>query len=457
MTVFIPWEAYYEHVPLNGEDWAFAMIRWAPSNFSPTWGGRVHQIGRFNVLDFEAPTAEQRTAIQKHVIRAAWDRFNATVDQLHNTWLNGDPDNERFFNRVVQPMIDERAAYGADIARLDQLSAAEIDALYAHIASLFELRYDVEDARIKDIRSMFFTTDTNEPPTVTDATYTLKMNTFASDYILGTDPDGDPLTYSLDEPPVHGTASVAADGAWTYVPDADFAGYDQFTVIAADPSGATATATVYLIVTPGPATALALDPAEPDGDNGWYVSDVTATLTAEDPYVGVAETWYRLNGGDWLVYDGPFTIGDEGVHTLEFYSVDLAGIAEDVQSAVVRIDKTAPTISVVLDKTVLSPPNHKMVPITATVTVNDDVSGVASFVLTSITSNEPDNGTGDGNTTNDIQDAEFGTPDTSFSLRAERSGNGNGRVYTITYTVTDVAGHTATATATVTVPKGNGN
>jgi len=184
---------------------------------------------------------------------------------------------------------------------------------------------------------------------------------------------------------------------------------------------------------------------------------VTATLTAEDPYVGVAETWYRLNGGDWLGYDGPFTIGDEGVHTLEFYSVDLAGIAEDVQSAVVRIDKTAPTISVVLDKTVLSPPNHKMVPITATVTVNDDVSGVASFVLTSITSNEPDNGTGDGNTTNDIQDAEFGTPDTSFSLRAERSGNGNGRVYTITYTVPDFAGHTATATATVTVPKGNGN
>jgi hypothetical protein len=453
-TVFIPWEAYYEHVPLNGEDWAFAMIRWSPSD-SPTWGGRVHQVGRFNVLDFEAPTAEQRTAIQKHVIRAAWDRFNATADRLRDAWLNGRADDERFFNRVVQPMIDERAAYGADIARLDQLGAEEIDALYAHIASWFELRYDAEEARMADVKARLFRE--NAPPTVTDATYTLKTNTFASGYILGTDPDGDPLTYSLGEPPVHGTASVAADGVWTYVPDADFAGYDQFTVIAADPSGATATATVYLIVTPGPATALALDPAAPDGDNGWYVSDVTATLTAEDPYVGVAETWYRLNGGDWLVYDGPFTIGDEGVHTLEFYSVDLAGIAEDVQSAVVRIDKTAPTISVVLDKTVLSPPNHKMVPITATVTVNDDVSGVDSFVLTSITSNEPDNGTGDGNTTNDIQDAEFGTPDTSFSLRAERSGNGNGRVYTITYTVTDFAGHTATATATVTVPKGNGN
>ena len=59
-----------------------------------------------------------------------------------------------------------------------------------------------------------------------------------------------------------------------------------------------------------------------------------------------------------------------------------------------------------------------MVPINATLISSDDVQGVESVVLTSITSNQPDSGNGD------IQ-AHFGTAATSFSLRAEK-----GRIYT---------------------------
>jgi hypothetical protein len=68
--------------------------------------------------------------------------------------------------------------------------------------------------------------------------------------------------------------------------------------------------------------------------------------------------------------------------------------------------------------------------------------------LVSVTSNEPDNGTGDGNTVNDVVIVD----DDSFLLRAERSANGTGRVYTITYEVKDNAGNTTIATAIVTVP-----
>jgi predicted heme/steroid binding protein len=77
-------------------------------------------------------------------------------------------------------------------------------------------------------------------------------------------------------------------------------------------------------------------------------------------------------------------------------------------------------------------------------------------VLLSVTSNEPDNGLGDGDKPNDIQGAEFNTSDCAFQLRAERSGGGNGRVYTVTYRATDVSGNSATAQATVTVPHNAG-
>ena len=67
-----------------------------------------------------------------------------------------------------------------------------------------------------------------------------------------------------------------------------------------------------------------------------------------------------------------------------------------------------------------------------------------------------DNGLGEGDTPNDIQEADLGTYDRSFSLRAERSGLGNDRVYTITYEATDASGNETSATAEVTVPHDQG-
>jgi endo-1,4-beta-xylanase len=93
------------------------------------------------------------------------------------------------------------------------------------------------------------------------------------------------------------------------------------------------------------------------------------------------------------------------------------------------------------------------VPVTVAVSVTDRCDPSVSFELVSITSNEAENGQGDGNTTGDIQGAAVGTPDTSFLLRAERSGQGDGRVYTIVYRATDGAGNSGLAAAYVHVPK----
>ena len=86
----------------------------------------------------------------------------------------------------------------------------------------------------------------------------------------------------------------------------------------------------------------------------------------------------------------------------------------------------------------------------------DGCDPAAGFVLTSITSNEADDGEDDGSTVGDIRGAEYGTPDTSFQLRAERSGLGNGRVYTIRYSAHDGSGNTAETILEVRVPLNKG-
>lgn len=116
-------------------------------------------------------------------------------------------------------------------------------------------------------------------------------------------------------------------------------------------------------------------------------------------------------------------------------------------------DNTPPTIDVELSPSVLWPPNHKMRTINANVTVQDNCP-VTGFTLLSVESDEPDEGTGDGDFPNDIQGIEAHTADTTFQVRAERSGMGDGRTYTATYEVEDGSGNTAPGSATVEVPHG---
>jgi hypothetical protein len=134
---------------------------------------------------------------------------------------------------------------------------------------------------------------------------------------------------------------------------------------------------------------------------------------------------------------------------------DSDNVGTDAQ-AVTIVDTTPPTFTLSVEPAVLWPPNHKLVSITALVDVSDICDPELDVKLVSITSNESDNDLGDGNTTDDIQDADFDTDDRTFQLRAERSGRGQGRVYTIVYSVEDDSGNVTLEEATVTVPKSQG-
>ena len=113
-------------------------------------------------------------------------------------------------------------------------------------------------------------------------------------------------------------------------------------------------------------------------------------------------------------------------------------------------DVEPPSLTVVLSANTLWPPDHRMVEVSASISVDDACDSSPIVSLVSVTSNEPDDGIGDGDTVNDIQIVD----PYRFLLRAERSGSGMGRVYTVTYVATDSAGNTSgSVSASVTVPR----
>src|SRR5690606_20800129 len=94
------------------------------------------------------------------------------------------------------------------------------------------------------------------------------------------------------------------------------------------------------------------------------------------------------------------------------------------------------------------PPDPASVEATVPADVEDAVDPSPHVEIVEITSNEPVNGPGDGNTSPDWEI----TGELTANLRAERAGNGNGRIYTLTVEARDATGNTRRATTTVTVP-----
>ncbi|HZN00751.1 MAG TPA: Calx-beta domain-containing protein, partial [Pyrinomonadaceae bacterium] len=124
-------------------------------------------------------------------------------------------------------------------------------------------------------------------------------------------------------------------------------------------------------------------------------------------------------------------------------------------------DSTPPVITLIPNVNMtLWPPDHTYRSISVTDFVAsasdncDATVDINDVYITKITSDEAEDGAGDGNTLNDIVIA---ADCKTAQLRSERSVLGNGRVYTITFKVVDSAGNFTTATATVTVRTSPGN
>lgn len=121
--------------------------------------------------------------------------------------------------------------------------------------------------------------------------------------------------------------------------------------------------------TAAPVTQLHTQPAQPDGNHGWFVTPVTITLAATDDFSGVAYTQYRLQDGAWLTYTMPFVLAAEGEMAVAYRSVDLENNQEITHTQPLSLDMTAPT------STANAPPAVATGSITVTWTAADMLSG----------------------------------------------------------------------------------
>lgn len=150
-----------------------------------------------------------------------------------------------------------------------------------------------------------------------------------------------------------------------------------------------------------------------------------------------------------------YEISDLGLgdHTLVLKVDD--GVNAPVSSSITVsiIDTTDPLLAPVPTKTILWPPNHKMVDIIIEANAYDN-SGNPLTISASVASNEPQYGLDDDDMgpdwTEPVIDQDNGI--ISLQLRSERSGNGDGRVYTITITATDESNNTGEALLNIIVP-----
>ncbi|GAC1396755.1 MAG: hypothetical protein NVSMB52_10350 [Chloroflexota bacterium] len=240
------------------------------------------------------------------------------------------------------------------------------------------------------------------------------------------------VSWSADVNDISGIS--ACDGPTSYVgPDTLSASVDGHCTDGAGNVGSSRFAFMYDATKPN--IAAILSPGNP-ARTGWYnlsTGAPTVSFPCSDAVSGIDGSCPSAH------------VFGEGVNQNFSATVsDIAGNTNTASVSDINVDLTPPTCRVTMTPGNIWPPNHKMVPVRATVSVSDSGSGAAGFVLSNISSSE-------GNVHTDVQGFTIGQASTSGTMRAERLGGGSGRVYTLTYSASDRAGNMSSCSGTVRV------
>ena len=195
----------------------------------------------------------------------------------------------------------------------------------------------------------------NSPPTADDQSLTVDEDGSAAVELTGSDPDGDPLSFSVAAGPGDGSLSGTAPNL-TYTPDGDFNGSDSFTFVANDGTSDSAPATVSITVNPvndapttapvsvstneGTAVAVTLQGSDVDGDPLTFTTSngpSNGTLAGNGPnltyspnpgFVGTDSFEYQADDGTVSSSPSTVTITVNSVSSLPFTDNFESGAAD---------------------------------------------------------------------------------------------------------------------------------
>ncbi len=158
--VFIPWSLIYERAPIEGGDWRFNLIRWMPFSKAGgvTWGGRVHETGKFGKLNFQKPSQEQKLAIERRLLKTAWFKFQATANTLREyvSWDDAEVGDPEFYKKVLAPEIERLTAMGNSWGEPEQWTAEQVKQGMAHLKDFMEFDYKVSSLREHYLKQKLF-------------------------------------------------------------------------------------------------------------------------------------------------------------------------------------------------------------------------------------------------------------------------------------------------------------
>jgi VCBS repeat-containing protein len=272
----------------------------------------------------------------------------------------------------------------------------------------------------------------DDAPVANPSPLVVTEDTPAIGNLNASDPDGDPLTYTVATQPANGTLIVNADGSYSYTPNPNFNGPDSFTVAVSDPQGNTILVPVSFTVTPV---------------NDSPVANPSPLIVTEDtPAIGSLNAYDP--DGDTLSFvlstppsGGTVVINPDGTYTYtpnpNFFGSDsfTVTVIDDSGASVSILVPVSVTISPVNDPPVANPPPLTVTedtPATGSLNASDPDGDLLGYALAA----PPANGTvilnGDGTYTYTPNPNFFG-PD-SFSV-----------------TISDSAGASITVSVAVTV------
>ncbi len=151
---------------------------------------------------------------------------------------------------------------------------------------------------------------------------------------------------------VSGVASTQVkidSGAWQAGPlTVSAQGIHTAQAQAADRAGNSATSSDASFKLDSVAPDLAVNAPAADGQNGWYITAPTVSVSGNDATSGLAAAELQVDGGSWQA--GGVTLSTDGSHTLNFRAQDNAGNLKTA-SGTYPVDQTDPHLTVNLTGT----------------------------------------------------------------------------------------------------------